>query len=80
MIRASFKVFTARNVELMDASVSGDSINSALINVKKKIKAFRNAARANGERDPLRNWQGIELFLNKSHGHLPKKEKPSDAN
>lgn len=79
MIKASFKLFTIKGDELMDASVSGDSIVSALSAVNKKIKAARNVARNAGERDPLRNWNGIELFLNKFPGKAPKQETPPDA-
>jgi hypothetical protein len=79
MITASFKVFSGRNVELLDSSASGDSINSCLIAVKKRLRSVRAAARKDGQLDPLRNWSSIELFLHKRKGHMPLKKDRTDA-
>lgn len=79
MIKAQIKLFTVRGVELMDDTVSGGSINSALLAVRKKVKQFRSTKDTNGL-DPLRNWSSFEIFLDKSEGRMPsRKEKVADA-
>lgn len=74
MITASYKLLGKRDALIAEGNVKGWSITSALKNLRIELHDRRLKVKAEGKRDPMVNWDMMEIYVSKRPGKLPIKK------